>query len=548
MPTPVNTKPTSIFYLFVLIALVTLCDFIFFFGNRQYELGSLGALACMGLLLLPLVVFYRAPRLYLLLLLPVFILLPFNIASVILFNVPVNDATLLIVLNTTLQESFELLKGYLPILLICLLVYSTILYLLVRRVPRTLSFRTAALVSACALLLLLAMPLLETSAGSYRSQLVARLYTIFPTSLFFAAKTVYKEQQLVNVARVDREKFTFHATQDTTYRGKQLVVLIIGESARYDHWGINGYARNTSPHLSQRQNLLSFSHVAAGGFITEFAVPLLLTGVGADHFENHYRQRSITSAFHEAGFRTYWITNQIDNSHIRIHQDEADKKIFLQSDFRATKHIHQDMELVEAMKTALTEPGDKKFIVLHTTGSHYDYSARYPDSFDKMKPSNKTVFSKAADKSFKKELINSYDNSILYTDAVIDSAISIVAAQDVLSSVTYIADHGENLFDDERDLTQHAYPIPSKYIAHVPLFVWYSSQFETSFPDKVANLKKNTHSRVSSENLIHTLTSLSGIHYPAQDSLKDLTDAHYQEIDQKILGANSKVYKTTQLK
>lgn len=548
MPVHTKTKTTSLAYLFALISLVTICDFIFFIDNRQYELGIFGALACMSLLLLPLVIFYRSPRLYLLLLLPVFILLPFNIASVVLFNVPVNNATLLIIQNTTLHESVELLKGYFPILLACLLLYSALLYLLVRRVPRTLPFKVAGLISACSLAILLMMPLLRLSGAPYRTQIIARLYTVFPTSLFFSLKEVYQMQQLVNVARAERENYRFQATQESTYNGKQLVVLIIGESARYDHWGINGYARNTSPRLSKRKNLISFSQVAAGGFITEFAVPLLLTGVGADHFEAHFRQRSITSAFHEAGFQTYWITNQIDDSHIKIHQEEADKKIFLQSDFRATKNIHQDMELVEAMKQVLREPGDKKFVVLHTTGSHYDYSARYPDQFDKMKPSNKTVFSKAADKAFKKELINSYDNSILYSDAVIDSTISMVAAQGAQSSVTYIADHGENLLDDERNLTQHAYPVPSKYIAHVPMFVWYSPSLEASFSDKVTNLKKNAHSKVASESIIHTLTSLSGIHFPAQDSLKDLSGGYYRINNQKILGANSKVYDAAQLK
>lgn len=192
------------------------------------------------------------------------------------------------------------------------------------------------------------------------------------------------------------------------------------------------------------------------------------------------------------------------------------------------------MELVETLKKIFTELGDKKFIVLHTSGSHYDYSVRYPDDFDIIKPSNKTVFSKSADKRFKDVLVNSYDNSILYTDTVVDSVITLVSSQNAYSSVTYISDHGENMFDDQRNLSQHAYPVPSKYIAHVPYFVWYSPLLEKTFPDKIANLKLHRNAKISSENIIHTITSMSGVRYSKQDSSKNVTSPYFKNNEQRI--------------
>ena len=306
--------------------------------------------------------------------------------------------------------------------------------------------------------------------------------------------------------------------------------------------GINGYKKNTSPFLSRRTNFLSFSNAASGGFITEFAVPLILTGVGADHFETHIKQKSIVSAFKEAGFATYWITNQIDDGHIKIHLEEADKKRLLLSDFKSTKHLHRDMELVEALKKVLAEPGKKKFIVMHTLGSHYDYSARYPDEFDLFKPSNKSVFTQLSDYTNKNIIINSYDNSILYTDAVINSSIELVAHQNTYSSVTYISDHGDNLFDDSRNLSQHGYPYPSKYISHVPYFVWYSNSLRKIFSEKIENLRKHTDTSISSENIIHTFTSIGNVWYPKQDSSKNIASSYFKDNRQRILGANMKVY------
>jgi glucan phosphoethanolaminetransferase (alkaline phosphatase superfamily) len=537
-----KNRATSLIHFFFLISLISACDFIFFIGTKQYSLAIFGALACLSLLLLPVVIFRKNLRLYLLLLLPVFLLAPFNLSSIILFDVPINDATIMLLINTNTREAMELIKGYLPQLSLCFVLYFGGLYVLFRRIPRAVPAKTTGSISMYSFGIFVLLPLIDLEEGSYFSNLSARFYTVFPTSVFYAGKMVYKQYRFVNASKEKRDNYVFNIKQDSAVAGRQVSVLIIGESARYDHWGINGYEKNTSPCLSKRNNLISFQNTAAGGFITEYAVPLILTGVGADYFDAHYQQKGIVGAFREAGFKTYWLTNQLDEGHIKLHIDEAESKFLLQSDARATKNLHRDMELVQVLKKVLSEPGEKKFIVLHTSGSHYDYSARYPEEFDRMKPSNKTVFSKSADRKFKDVLVNSYDNSILYSDAVIDSTISLVAEQNAYSSVTYISDHGENLFDDGRSLSQHAYPVPSKYIGRIPFFIWYSPTMENTYPDKITHLKQKVDAKVSSENIIHTLTDLNGLYYSAQDSLKNLAGPFFQNSPQRIMGANKKVY------
>lgn len=543
-----QTKSTSVIYFFITIILIAICDFVFFFKTQQYSLAILGALACLSLLFLPVFLFKKNLRLYLKLLSPILLLIPFNLGAIFIFGVPINDSTILLILNTNFQEAMELIGGYLVTLTICFIFYVVGLLLLFTKVPNTMPSKTAYSISFIALIVLLLLPLFDPTIKRYFASIRSRFYTIFPTSLLYAAKMSFERYQLVHSTKKERENFTFNAKQEITINGKQLYVLIIGESARYDHWGINGYAKNTSPQLSKRENLISFNDAAAGGFITEYAIPLILTGVGADNFDKHYQQKSIVSAFKEAGFSTYWLTNQVDEGHISVHIQEAEKRYVHVSDSKATKNVHRDMELVETLKKILTEPGDKKFIVLHTSGSHYDYSVRYPDEFDIIKPSNKTVFSKSADKKFKDVLVNSYDNSIIYADAVIDSVITLISSQNAYSSVTYTSDHGENLFDDNRNLSQHAYPVPSKYIARVPYFVWYSPLLEKTFPDKIAHLKLHTNAKISSENIIHTLTSMSGIRYSKQDSSKNIASSHFKNNNQRILGASKKVYSSATLK
>lgn len=539
---------TSILYLLIVIGLISICDFVFFVSTQQYSSAIFGALACLSLHLLPVYFFRNNLKLYLFFLTPILIFLPLNLASIILFDVPINDATIVLILNTDTSESFELLKGYIPGLIISFLLYAGLLYLLIRRIPAKISGNNAKIIAIASVGVFILLPFVSFEGGSYFMKLRTRYYSTFPTSILYAGNAVFKQHRLINATKEQREKYVFNTKPETTLVDKQIHLLIIGESARYDHWRINGYSRNTSPKLSKRENLLSFSNAASGGFITEFAAPLMVTGVGADNFDKHFQQKSIVSLFKEAGFNTYWLSNQVDQGHIKVHIEEADNKYLNLSDSKAIKNVHRDMELVGVLKKVLGESGTKKFIVIHTAGSHYDYSVRYPDEFDFFKPSNKTIYSRSADKAFKNVLINSYDNTIRYSDVVIDSIISLVSKQNALASVTYMSDHGENLFDDNRNLSQHAYPVPSKYIAHVPFFVWYSPILKNTFPNKIDNLMKHVNSKISSENIIHTLSSMSGLTYPLQDSLKNITSPYFVDNKQKILGADSKVYLVETLK
>lgn len=515
----------------------------FFVETRQFLLAFIDLLACYAFFLLPIFFFRKHLKLYVWILLPVILIAPFNTLAIIFFNVPINDVILLLlIMNTNYNEALELIEGYFLISVCSLMVYFGLYFLLMSKMPNQIKVKSATFISIISISILCLLPFASFSKSPYFDRLRGTLYFVFPTSIIYAGGVVYKQYRLMNNKKNERNKFTFQAKQVTQLSGLQVYLLIIGESSRFSNWGINGYKKNTSPFLSRRTNFLSFSNAASGGFITEFAVPLILTGVGADHFETHIKQKSIVSAFKEAGFATYWITNQIDDGHIKIHLEEADKKRLLLSDFKSTKHLHRDMELVEALKKVLAEPGKKKFIVMHTLGSHYDYSARYPDEFDLFKPSNKSVFTQLSDYTNKNIIINSYDNSILYTDAVINSSIELVAHQNTYSSVTYISDHGDNLFDDSRNLSQHGYPYPSKYISHVPYFVWYSNSLRKIFSEKIENLRKHTDASISSENIIHTFTSIGNVWYPKQDSSKNIASSYFKDNRQRILGANMKVY------
>lgn len=544
-------KP-SFAYLLVLVLSICAYNSVYsFFRSRinygDIIVGVLAIFATASIIFIPAWFLRKNLRLYVVLLLPAFLIIPFGFASFIVFNVPFDEGTILLMMHTNWSETSELLGSYWFFLGVYLAIYLFILYLLVHRVPRRVSAGRAKWLSLCSLAVFILVPLgYPNKAMSYGQKLKSVLYLSYPLNFLHIGKNIYAEEHLVKVTETIRRNFTFSARQDISIKEDQVHILIIGESSRYDHWGINGYARNTSPRLEKRSDLISFSHAGAGGYITELAVPLLLTGVGAQRFESNISQKGVVGLFDEIGFKTWWLTDQTDMGDIRIHALEAQTQYSLLSDDRATRNVQRDMVLVGELQKVLSEPGSRKFIVLHTMGSHFSYSSRYPDEFDVFQPSNKTVSSQPLDRKFRNVLVNSYDNSILYSDEVIDSIISLVSRRNVFSTVTFMSDHGEDLLDDDKNLCMHASPVPSRFVAHIPYFIWYSPQLEKAYPGSIANLKRHKDAPVSSVNLIYTLTGMIGIHYPALDPKLDIADSLFAGNPQFMLGGDS-VYKAAAL-
>ena len=81
-----------------------------------------------------------------------------------------------------------------------------------------------------------------------------------------------------------------------------------------------------------------------------------------------------------------------------------------------------------------------------------------------------------------------------------------------------------------------------------PYFVWYSDSLRKNFPEKIENLRKHVNASISSENIIHTFTSIGNVWYPKQDSSKNIASPYFKDNQQRILGANMKVYNCNSLK
>jgi glucan phosphoethanolaminetransferase (alkaline phosphatase superfamily) len=165
------------------------------------------------------------------------------------------------------------------------------------------------------------------------------------------------------------------------------------------------------------------------------------------------------------------------------------------------------------LRHAIADPAPKKLIVLHTLGSHWNYSQRHPKSFDKWQPSlfgiDKPVYT---DLKIKPQLNNSYDNSILYTDWFLSQVIDRLKQAAPLASLMYVADHGQTLYDGTCRLAFHGHN--TQYEFHVPAFMWYSDDYQVRYPEKIDQLKRHRKTKLATENFFHTLVDMADIRYP----------------------------------
>lgn len=287
------------------------------------------------------------------------------------------------------------------------------------------------------------------------------------------------------------------------------LVLIIGESARADHFHSNGYARNTTPLLEKIPNVVSFSSVYSCAILTRDSVPCMLTRATLKHRKPAYTETSFISLFKKLGFHTTWLGTQgtysaIDNPYTRLTK-EADSVVFLDTDLYGTFAIDED--LFPFFDAYIQENKGNKLVILHTFGSHWHYESRYPDNFRVFTPiCSKKLWSRDMTHCSQEELVNSYDNTILYTDYIISNTIDRLKNKNAL--VVYISDHGESL--GENGMYLHGMK-STKEQRDVPMFWWASDSFIAENPQKFAHLREKKNASLSHDNLFHSILDCTNI-------------------------------------
>jgi len=307
------------------------------------------------------------------------------------------------------------------------------------------------------------------------------------------------------------------------------VVLVIGESARADRFGTGPGAPRTSPRIAALDGVTMFDDVVTPAAATRLAVPRIVAGGLARGAGDTEGLPSIVAALHEAGFRTWWISNhntvgEHDDT-IAPYAEEADVRRFENAGASNRKSAF-DGALVGQLERALATPADRRFVVLHMLGSHFNYRFRYPDEYDRFRPSlGRDDATSIYDADRRDAIRNAYDNSILYTDHVLAELVETLGRTGRPSVLVFVSDHGQVLFEGMCGKAGHG--IPSSLAYRVPLLVWMSPGMRERRPGAAAELDSHRSMPITVDAVAPTLADLAGVAIPGVPAEKSLASAHF---------------------
>ncbi len=420
------------------------------------------------------------------------------------------------VLTTNPNEAGELLGNIYPSVILVGVIYLPMLWLAWREIAkrRYLSAKARKTVGGTGAVLFLLGALLLWPA--YRSGNTWRVLRdeIFPINVMYNLRLSAVELRKTIRYEQTTADFSFDAHRTAEAEGRELYLYVIGEASRAMNWSLYGYERETTPRLAAAEDLFVCRNVLTQSNTTHKSVPLFLSSVDTDEHDELYRRKGLPALFREAGFETWFISNQAPQGAMIDH---------LAGD---VDHLHYveapryDMQLLDALKEVVaTSKAEKMLVILHCYGSHFSYHQRYPREYAHFRPDDDVAIrSRHAE-----ELRNAYDNSVRYTDAFLASTIDYLREQtELTSAMLYCADHGEDLYDDHRGRFLHASPTTTAYQLYVAAVAWFSPRYAAAFPAKVAAFEANQDAPTTTRFMYHTiadLASVEGRHWDPKASL-----------------------------
>ncbi|THF53296.1 phosphoethanolamine--lipid A transferase EptA [Flavobacterium supellecticarium] len=407
------------------------------------------------------------------------------------YNVIIDESMIGNVLNTNYEESSSYFSIKLIIYLLFLGILPSIYILKVKltSVPLKKFLVTVAL----SLVFILALAFANASNWLWidkNSKTLGGLampwsYSV-NTSLFYIHKHKQNEKEML--------------LPDATIKDtkKSVVVLVIGESARSQNFSLYGYGKNTNPLLSQTPNVFHFNATSCATYTT----------AGVKCILEHTNTDDLYEILPNYLFRNHvdvvWRTSNWGEP--PVHIKEYQKREQINPNCQGEACNYDEMLLTGLKERIQASTSNKVFIVLHTSTSHGPtYSQKYPAQFETFKPVCNSV---ELGNCSKEELINAYDNTIVYTDYILHKVIeNLKELKDYNSTMLFVSDHGESL--GEKNLYMHGLPmrLAPKEQYDIPFIVWVSEGSKQLKPNKT----------VSQNHVFHSVLHFLGIQSPVYD-------------------------------
>ena len=316
------------------------------------------------------------------------------------------------------------------------------------------------------------------------------------------------------------------ATIDSSKKSlPKLVIMIVGEALRADHFGLNGYTRETTPKLKKEKGILNFSNVYSCGTSTAESVPCMFSIFDRENYsykKGISHENVLDVLKHTGEVSLLWRDNNSDSKGVALRIPYE----YYKSPVNNTKCQDgecRDEGMLVGLDRYIHEQKNKDIlIILHQMGNHGPaYYKRYPKAFEKFTPVCET---NQLEKCTQQEISNAYDNAILYTDDFLIKTINLLKkyAKTHQTAMFYMSDHGESLGENGIYLHGLPYFMAPDAQKHIAALAWFGPQRQKRLPVKQIHLD----TYYSHDNLFHTLLGIFDVKTKVYDKKLDMMNVH----------------------
>ena len=443
------------------------------------------------------------------------------------YGVIIDRSMITNIFDTTPAESYALLSGQMIVVLGLTALLFIALAWWIKIKPAANLWRGALMrvgtVLVSALLIVLVAGLFYKDYASLFRNNKELVKSLNPSNSIVALNSWYFHHKMDNLPLV---KIGEDAQQKAIMKNgprKNLTIIVLGETSRAANFSLGGYDRDTNPLLA-KDNVVYFPKTTSCGTATAVSVPCMFSNMPRARYDESlaHHQEGLLDIIQRAGIQVLWNDNDggCKGACDRVpHQDMTAMKLPGQC---INGECYDEVLFHDLEKTIDSMQGDG-VIVLHTIGSHGPtYYNRYPPQFRRFTP---TCDTSEIQSCSQEQLKNTYDNTILYIDYIVDKAIKLLQSKQdkFTTSLVYLSDHGESLGENGVYLHGLPYSIAPETQKHVPMLLWLSDDYQKRYGVNYDCLQKQAKENdYSQDNLFSTVLGMTGVEtkeYHAADDI-----------------------------
>lgn len=438
------------------------------------------------------------------------------------FGIVIDEHMLINIFQTNLHEAMDLINpaffyyflglGILPAFLLSKMKIG------MHDKRKEISARFVSIGLSLFFIVLAILPMGKSYATFFREQKSIRYYTNPMYYMFSSGRYIVS---FFTGNQKEIEKIGLKALVAASDVDRELLILVVGETARRDRFSLNGYSKKTNPKL-EKENVISFDNVTSCGTSTAVSVPCMFSHFSRSDYTDEKgatTENLLDVLTHTKRVNVLWRDN---NSNSKGVANRVAYENFKSSPPNKVCDVEcRDEGMLDGLQEYIdNQPKGDIVIVLHQMGNHGPaYYKRYPESFEKFRPTCKTS---ELGQCTNEEISNAYDNAILYTDHFLSKVIELLKknSEHFETGMIYMSDHGESLGENGVYLHSMPYFMAPKEQINIPLIMWFGGELAEEVDYK--KLKQLIHNPYEHENLFHTILGICEVETDLYKSEKNI--------------------------